>query len=710
METATYLKNLKLSNQQLTAFDKIKEFVNSDKEVFILKGYAGTGKTTLLKSVVDFLKEDNNVVQLMAPTGRAAKILRDKTGYGTTIHSAIYKLKELENVNANSKEVADHEVKYHFPIDLSVTTQRILIVDEASMISSKKVTSELFNFGSDVLLDDILTHTFSSNKNNKIIFVGDPAQLPPVGDNNSFALDKSYFENLDINYDIFELTEVQRQKENGILANATKLRKVLNSKDTTELSFEYSKESFIKLNSVEVIDKFLELNPNPEIGDGTIISFSNAQCYQYNLGIRASLFPGQKDIQPGDLIMINSNNYHTYATELFNGDTAKVVGVSNVIEYQSAPVWSKIKGERKQKTIDLEFRKITIRVPSYDKDIECYIIESLLNSINRDLSIEMMQALYINFVMRFNEDQKKRKESGFNTYKVGSIEFKNELKKDPFYNALKVKYGYAITCHKAQGGEWDKVFVDYQGRVSLKKDALRWCYTATTRGVSAVYAINAPNFTPLSKLSFSGIVNVGKIPNNALCLKEVNCSPFHTENHHKAKSLKYWDVKEELEKTSFEVLNVESKGSFLEKYTIVNKENVKYILQASHKGSGHFIDKFKVLNNDRSQEVIDLECIFNYNSANKIKIQYSPTNEKLDGLYTLMQSKCDELEITITNIVEEIEKYYVVYFLITDSICASIQFYFDKNHHFSKAIPKSFQCDNDSKLTMLIDKLSNHAS
>ncbi len=194
MEATTYFKNLKLSNQQLAAFDKIKEFVNSDKKVFILKGYAGTGKTTLLKSVVDFLKEDNHIVQLMAPTGRAAKILRDKTSYGTTIHSAIYKLKELENINSNSEEVAVHKVKYHFPIDLSVTTQRILIIDEASMISSRKMTNELFNFGSDVLLDDILTHTFCSNKNNKIIFVGDPAQLPPVGDNTSLALDESYFE------------------------------------------------------------------------------------------------------------------------------------------------------------------------------------------------------------------------------------------------------------------------------------------------------------------------------------------------------------------------------------------------------------------------------------------------------------------------------------------------------------------------------------
>ncbi len=509
-----------------------------------------------------------------------------------------------------------------------------------------------------------------------------------------------------MNYDTFELTEVQRQENNGILSNATKLRKVLENENTSELSFDYDQESFLKLNPVEVIDKFLELYPIPEIGEGVIISYSNAQCYHYNLGIRASLFPDQMDIKPGDLIMINNNNYHTYATELFNGDTAKVVDVSNVTVSQSAPVMSIVKGEKKRKEISLEFRKITIRVSSYDKDIECYIIDSLLNSIDRDLSIEMMQALYINFVMRFNEGQDKRKQSGLTGYKVGSKEFSDELKKDPFYNALKVKYGYAITCHKAQGGEWEKVFVDYQGRVSLSKEALRWCYTATTRGVKTVYAINAPNFTPLAKLSFSKIVNVGKIANNALYLKDINCSPFHTTNLHKAKSLKYWDVKEQLESTEFEIESVETKGPYLEKYTITNKEDAKYTLQASHKGSGHFIDQFKVLNHNISE----LENIFNTNSASKIKVKYSPCNDTLDGLYTMLQSECDDLQITITNVVEEVEKYYVTYFLITDSICAAIQFYFDKNYHFTKAIPKSFQCENDSKLTMLIDKLSNHAS
>lgn len=708
MNIFNHFQHINLTGDQHNALEKLNVFLQSDERVFILQGYAGSGKTTLLKGFVEYLKSLQKQYQLMAPTGRAAKILRDKTGTGRTIHSAIYNLKNLEAVNSDSDEVADHSLKYIFPIDLNKTDESVFIVDEASMVSSKESKNELFDFGTNVLLDDLLTYVFSSNKNNKIIFVGDPAQLAPVGDNNSYALDLEYFKNLRYSVQLEVLTEVMRQENNLILKNGTEIREVLNSELRNELKLDFDNTTFIELASSDIIDKYIESYPQPEIGDGVIISYSNAQCYHYNYAIRESLYPNQKNILPGDLLLINNNNYHTYAAELYNGDIAKVVDRSDKIETLSAPVWKVNSGKKERVTISLDFRKITIRIPQFDGDIDCYIIETLLNSIDRDLTMDMTKALYINFVMRFNEEQEKREKSGLKKHKVGSEEFKQALKSDPYYNALRVKYGYAITCHKAQGGEWDKVFVDYSGRIGLFNDALRWCYTATTRAVSTLYAINPPHFTNFSKLKFSGVVSVNKIPKNALSLYHVNTSPFHKTEDHKGKSLKYWEIKEKLEDDIFEIQNVESSG-YLERYTLRDAQNQKYILQASHKESGHFIDSFKVQNVSDTPLEKRLEDLFNDNKSKSLQINYTPNQNHLQILHSIMRESCAELEISITNIEEHVDKYFVMYYLRTDSIFSAIQFYFKGNGNYSTAMPKTFQSDNDTKLNLLIEKLSNYA-
>lgn len=709
MSIKSHFQHLTLTNDQSIALEMLSVFLKSDDRVFIVQGYAGSGKTTLLKGVVEHLKSLQKQYQLMAPTGRAAKILRDKTGQGKTIHSTIYNLENLQTINADSEEVAEHSVKYIFPIDFNNKSERILIVDEASMVSSRKSQHELFDFGTNILLNDLLTYSFSTNKNNKIIFVGDPAQLAPVGDNNSWALDLDYFRELGYAGKTVELTEVKRQDNNLILDNATEIRKVLNANPRNELKLEYDEKTFINLENIDVIDKYVELYPKPEIGDGVIISYSNSQCYHYNYGIRQNLYPNQKDILPGDLILINNNNYHSYPIYLYNGDIAKVVDLSEVVETHSAPVWTVKDGKKERVLISLDFRKITIRVPQYDGEISCYIIETLLNSIDRELTMDMTKALYINFVMRFNEKQEKRQNLGLKKHKVGSEEFKMALRSDSYYNALRVKYGYAITCHKAQGGEWDKVFVDYSGRVGLFDDALRWCYTATTRAVNTLYAINPPHFTNFSNLKFSGVVSVNKIPKDALSLSHVNTSPFHKPEHHKGKSLKYWEIKEKSEKDVFEIQNVESLG-YLERYTLRDGQNQQFVIQASHKGSGHFIDTFKVQNGLETPLEKRLEELFNDNSGLEFHIDYTPSLNHLQILHSIMRESCTALGITITNIEEQVDKYYVIYYLQTDSIFSYIQFYFKENGNYSTAMPKTFQSDKDTKLNSLIEKLTNYAS
>ena len=704
-----HFQHIDINQDQKQAIDKIIDFLESDTNIFILQGYAGTGKTTLIKGVVNFLEQSNKQFNVMAPTGRAAKILRDKTGFGKTIHSSIYKLKDLKSVNSESKELAEHSVKYFFPIDLENQDERILIIDEASMISSRESKNELFDFGTNILLDDLLTHTFQTNKNNKIIFVGDSAQLPPVGDNQSKALDASSFTELGYSCVAAQLTQVMRQDDNLILDNATTIRGLLEESQRNAIELQYDNDSFVKLETYDIIEKYIQLFPNPEIGDGVIISYSNAQCYHYNFAIRELLFPNTKEIVEGDIIMINNNNQYTYETQLFNGDLAKVVHVSNQVEEQSAPVYIERNNKNVQEIIKLKFRKIEFRLPHFDEEISCYIIDDLLNSIDRDLTMDMTKMLYINFVMRFNQEQERRKEIGLQTFKVGSKEFKDELMKDPYYNALRVKYGYAITCHKSQGGEWDKVFIDYSGRTGLSNEVLRWSYTATTRGVNTVFAINPPHLTAFSRLKISNINNVSQIPNNALYLGNINVSPFHNASLHKAKSLKYWEIKELLEATNYSINNVESR-EYLERYTVSNNLKEEFVLEASHKGSGHFVNQFEVVNKRGIEEEQELEGIFNENYTTNLGLDYKPSAEFLESLYFVMRECCQEFDISITNIDEQVGKYFVQYFLVTNSISASIQFYFKNNGSFSTAMPKTFNCENDQKLQSLIEKLEDYAS
>ena len=707
MSLHNYFKSLQLSADQQIALDKLTKFFDSPTQVFLLKGYAGSGKTTIIKGIIEYLNQQKIPQILMAPTGRAAKILRDKTSFGVTIHKAIYNFKKLQSINHNSQENAEHSFHYFFPIHETDESNQIIIVDESSMISSKESNHELFTFGTNILLNDLLTFSKLHTTQNKIIFVGDPAQLPPVSDSQSLALKKEFFSDLGLSVDECEMKTVLRQKDNLILENATKIRELLNVERRSDFKFTFDSECFVKIAPEEIIEKFTSTFSMPEISDGVILSFSNAQCYHYNHAIRQIYFPQNKTITAGDLLLINNNNYHTYGVELFNGDFAKVISVSPDLQIQSAPVFCDENGRKVKKIISLSFRQISIRIPTHNEDIPCYIIESLLNSINKDLSINEMKALYINFVMRFRDKQLLNKNAGLKYYEVGSEEFKGALKVDPFFNALKVKFGYAITCHKAQGGEWDTVFVDYHGRVSLKDDPLRWCYTATTRGKNTLYALNPPNFGKLDKFKFTEIGYIGTIPNDALFFENVEVSPYHKPDQHKCKSLKYWEIVEKIENTPYKIEKVESFGTYLERY-FISKDEVKIQLQASHKNSGHFIEKFKILSQLDDLLKKEIELIFNASFSSPTMLTYVPENSLLEDLHSMMQDLCFELNVQITNVVIG-KAYYVTYYLITDSVCAFIQFYYNGNGQLTTAMPKTYNCQDDVKLKTLVNKISEYA-
>ena len=691
-----HFQALTLTDDQHNALEKIEKFLSSDAQIFILKGYAGSGKTTLLKGLVKYLQEEKKQFQVMAPTGRAVKILRKRVGLGSTIHSTIY---IFNNVKTDD-ETDDETYKYIYSIRINEAEGQVLIVDEASMVSNVENKQEFFQFGTDILLNDLLIYSKVENarSDNKIIFVGDPAQLPPVGDSVSHALEEDFFLSKSLKVEQAELTQVVRQGENLILKNATTIRQLIANPIKSELTLDYGGD-FIKINTEEIVNQYTDMYSKPELGQGVVITYSNGSCLHYNQNIRSKIFPNSPNVVAEDILLINQNNYNG-EIELFNGDMVKVIEAANEVETREIPLGNDEKTGRR-KHITISWRKVKICPEGSDMILDYYIIDTLLNSINRDLSIDEKKALFVDFVIRFREKYGDK-------YKEDSREFKEALKDDPYFNALRVKYGYAITCHKSQGGEWDTIFVDYFGRRGLNNDALRWSYTATTRAVNRCYAANAPYTTCFSSFQISEIGAVSKMPNETFSLKNIPLSPFHKEGQHRAKSLKYWEVVANLENTPYRVEQVESKGDYQEHYTISNGEQVD-TFDTFHSGAGVFKD-FTPLHHAATPWQSEVLTLLNKPNAEMLfEIDYTPSTPLFEKLYGLMQSACEDTGVAITNVEENPANYIVLYCLKTDEgKGAYIQFYFNSKRQLTRAMPKSMKGADDQKLKLLIQKLKEY--
>ena len=687
-----HFQELTLTDDQHNALEKINTFLVSDSQIFILKGYAGSGKTTLLKGLVKYLLEEKKQFQVMAPTGRAAKILRKKVGLGATIHSTIYTF--------NNVKTDDEIYKYIYSIRINEAEGQVLIVDEASMVSNIESKQEFFQFGTDILLNDLLTYSKVENarSGNKIIFVGDPAQLPPVGDSVSHALEEDFFLSKSLKVEQAELTQVVRQGNNLILKNATTIRQLIASPIKSELTLDYGGD-FIKINTEEIVNQYTDMYSKPELGQGVVIAYSNGSCLHYNQNIRSKIFPNTPNVVTGDILLINQNNYNG-EIELFNGDMVKVIEAANEVEIREI-LLGKNEETGDKKYITLSWRKIKILPEESDEILEYYIIDTLLNSINRDLTIDEKKALFVDFMIRFDAEYK-------GLYTRHSQEFKDILKNDPYFNALRVKYGYAITCHKSQGGEWDTTFVDYFGRTGLNNDALRWSYTATTRAVNKCYAANAPYTTCFSFFQISEIGAVSKMPNETFSLRNIPLSPFHKEGQHRAKGLKYWEVVANLENTPYRVEQVESKGDYQERYTISNGEQVDSF-DTFHSVAGVFKD-FTPLHHGATPWQSEVLTLLNKPNAEILfEIDYTPSTPLFEKLYGLMQSACEDIGVAITNVEENPANYIVLYCLRTDEgKGAYIQFYFNNKQQLTRAMPKSMKGADDQKLQLLIQKLKEY--
>jgi hypothetical protein len=701
MSIFNHFQSLNLSDSQETVLNMLAAFLNGSENVFILKGYAGSGKTTILKGLIEYLESQEREVDVIAPTGRAAKVLRDKTFKGATIHRGIYNFEKLHTIEVDNEDVAKKSFHFYFPIAEKNSINRVIIVDESSMVSNTKSQHELFTFGTGKLLDDLLTYAKIHTTNNKIIFVGDPAQLPPVTDNRSLALDPSFFKSIGLSTNESEMTDVFRQESgNLILSNSVKIRELLKKEQRNSLKFEFDESEFLHLSDEMGPTNFVKLFPKPKIGDSVILSYSNGQALANNLAIRDKVFPGKKDITIGDILILNNNNYHTYEIDLFNGDMLEVVSVSNKIEILTAPVWVSDGVGKTRKNISLSFRDIVIMVPNHNSEISCKIIDSFLNSPAPTLSVDELKALYINFVIRFNEKQKIRKEQDLPILREGSPEFKEALRSDPYFNALRVKYGYAITCHKSQGSEWDTVFVDFRSRIGLTDDCLRWSYTAITRAKRVCYAIHAPSFDSIEKIKFDPIGIISEYPADAFQFPKLLSSPFHTNLSHPCKILKYNQIVEQIKETPYELLRVESRDWSEDYYFLYEGQATR--IQGTHNKSGIF-NPFKYMS---GSEIVATKLIsfLDQNPPYDFEINYTPSSDGADKLYKKISFELEGLDLQISNIVEFIPQFYIKYYFKSETQFGYMQFHFNKNMQFTKAMVKVLGSNEFLELQSLISK------
>ena len=493
-----FYTELILTNDQSAAVEQLQSFIHGDSKIFILNGYAGSGKTTLLKGIVHYLKEVHRPVQLMAPTGRAAKVIHDKTEEtATTIHKGIYSFDDLKEIETQvESKVQGSTFLYEFKIYQDQNSlNKVIIIDEASMVSNNLSQGEFFRFGSGHLMNDLFTYARMNddNLNVKIIFVGDPAQLPPIGMNFSPALSEEYLtEEFKIVPEIAELKEVKRQSsENGILASASKIRKGLTSGYFNDFNINANGIDRFQLNYDSFFNDYIEM-PFPK----QIIAYKNKTTQEINARIRELKYGEVVVMQAGDVVISGSNNY---ASNILNGEFAVVNEVSDNIIYRK--VSFKRKGGEVV-TVELEWRYVTLLADDASV-VSGYMLRNYLNGETYLLADEM-RALYVDFKNRHLK------------LKPNTEEFKQAIKSDPYFNCLMLKYGYAVTCHKAQGGEWERTIVVWDKGVDknhfsegdqTKKgknsaDFYRWAYTAITRASKELYSLNPPHFNSYSSMIF----------------------------------------------------------------------------------------------------------------------------------------------------------------------------------------------------------------
>ena len=448
---------------QEIAMNFFAEFICTpqEKTVYVLKGYAGTGKTTLTGAMIQMLTLLKRKCVLLAPTGRAAKVFTRHSGQTAyTIHKKIYRQRSFSNETDN------------FVRDKNLHQHTLFIVDEASMISNEG--QQNMTFGTGHLLNDLIEYVYEG-LGCRLMFVGDTAQLPPIGETESPAFSESVLQTYGLNITMCTLTEVVRQEsESGILYNVTLLRRII--ADRVYNTFPRIKlkgfSDIKRITGEELPETVSECYDKAGMEETIIICRSNKRAHIYNNGTRATILFREDELNTGERVMVAKNNYFWGADYkemdfIANGDIAIVQRVRKIKELYG-----------------FRFAEVLLSFPDYnDLEIETILLLDTLHSDAPSLTKEENDRLFYAVLEDYADIPSKK-------------ERMKKMKSDPYYNALQVKYAYAITCHKAQGGQWRRVFLDqgYVTREMLSPDYYRWLYTAFTRATEALYLINWPDY------------------------------------------------------------------------------------------------------------------------------------------------------------------------------------------------------------------------
>ena len=463
------------TQEQANALDVFARFLTdrNPQVVMILRGSAGTGKTSLSGAIVRTLQAIRQKVMLLAPTGRAAKVFSLNSGTPAyTIHRRIYREKSFSGVDGQ------------FNLNDNLFTDTLFMVDEASMIANLGLGG--MNFGSGCLLDD-LVHFVYQGRNDRLMLIGDKAQLPPVGEEESPALNAAMLQGYGLTVYECDLNEVLRQsKQSGILYNATMIRQMITHDDITQLpKIRFSGFSDIRqMPGAELIEALADSYHHVGLDDTIVVTRSNKRANIFNQGIRNMVLDREEELSQGDILMIVKNNYYWMEEE-----RKKIKEKDNQVPSNDIPAFlangDRAKVLKVRRRIDLygfRFATLLLQFPDYGNyELEATVLLDTLTSEAPALTHEQQEQL-------FHQIEEDYQDVPLKADRMKAI------RQDQFYNALQVKFAYAVTCHKAQGGQWAHVYVDqgYMTDDMLTPDYIHWLYTAFTRATEMLYLVNWP--------------------------------------------------------------------------------------------------------------------------------------------------------------------------------------------------------------------------
>ena len=461
--------------EQAQALDVFVQFMTDSNPhaVMILRGSAGTGKTSLSGAIVRTLRAVRQKVMLLAPTGRAAKVFSLNSGMPAyTIHRRIYREKAFAGVDGQ------------FNLNDNLYTDTLFMVDEASMIANLGLGGT--TFGSGCLLDDLI-HFVYQGRNDRLLLIGDKAQLPPVGEEESPALSAAMLQGYGLSVYECDLNEVVRQsQQSGILFNATRIRQMITHDDITQLpKIRFSGFSDIReMPGAELIEALGDSYHHVGLDDTIVVTRSNKRANIFNQGIRNMVLDREEELESGDMLMIVKNNYYWMEEE-----RKKIKEKDNQVPSNDIPAFlangDRAKVLKVRRRIDLygfRFATLLLQFPDYGNyELEATVLLDTLTSEAPALTHDQQDQL-------FHQIEEDYQDVPLKADRMKAI------RQDQFYNALQVKFAYAVTCHKAQGGQWAHVYVDqgYMTDDMLTPDYIHWLYTAFTRATEMLYLVNWP--------------------------------------------------------------------------------------------------------------------------------------------------------------------------------------------------------------------------